>query len=232
MRSVWPWVVIAPLGWPVVPEVNTRSERSPEVIDAVRPAATSAEHRPPSRRKTSQSTTGSPVAVDRGGGESSVRSITTRSRSGSLSPARDRLVEHRRVVGAEEPSDGEEDPGPRLPQDVGRLVSLEPGVEGHQQRAGTDGAQGGDHPLGAVGRPDRHPVAPLDPVGHDGAGGGGHLVGQLVEGQPDGRPAGTVAVDHGLGLAEAGGGVLHQAGDGPPLQIPAGSSVTSDTPSG
>ena len=33
-------------------------------------------------------------------------------------------------------------------------------------------------------------------------------------------PAGPVDVDDGLGLAEAGGGVLHQAGDGPPLQIP------------
>ena len=65
MRRVWPWVVMAPLGWPVVPEVNTRSERSPEVIEAVRPAATSAEQAPPSCRKTSQSTTGSPLAVGR-----------------------------------------------------------------------------------------------------------------------------------------------------------------------
>ena len=48
MRRVWPWVVMAPLGGPVVPEVNTRSERSPGVIEAVRPAATSAEHTPPS----------------------------------------------------------------------------------------------------------------------------------------------------------------------------------------
>ena len=63
VRRVWPWVVMAPLGWPVVPEVKTRSERSPAVIEAVRPAATSAEQVPPSCRKTSHSTTGSPLAV-------------------------------------------------------------------------------------------------------------------------------------------------------------------------
>ena len=35
-------------------------------------------------------------------------------------------------------------------------------------------------------------------------------------------PSGPVDVDQRLRLAEAGGGVLHQPGDGPPLEIPAG----------
>ena len=60
---------------------------------------------------------------------SSVRSTTTCSRSGSESPAADRLVQHGRVVRAEEPLDGEEDPGTRRPQDVGGLGSLVAGVE-------------------------------------------------------------------------------------------------------
>ncbi len=87
MRNVWPWVVMAPLGSPVVPEVNTRSERSPEVIEAVRPAATSAEQAPPSCRKTSQSTTGSPLAVGGPATPSPRRRTTTRSSSGTLAPA-------------------------------------------------------------------------------------------------------------------------------------------------
>ena len=105
MRRVWPWVVMAPLGCPVVPEVKIRSERSPEVIEAVRPAATSAEHRaallagrPPSRP------TGSPLAVagvDRvvvaGAEDHHPLEVGHRLAGGH------RLVEHRRVVDAEEP---------------------------------------------------------------------------------------------------------------------------------
>ena len=35
-------------------------------------------------------------------------------------------------------------------------------------------------------------------------------------------PPGPLPVDDGLGLAEAGGGVLDQAGERPPLQVPPG----------
>ena len=222
MRRVWPWVVMAPLGLPVVPEVKTRSERSPPVIDAVRPAATSAEQAPPSWRKTSHSTTGSPLARRRPGcglvGAQDHHPLEV----GHRLPGRHRLVEQARVVGAEEALHGEEHPGPGLAQDVGGLGPLEPGVQRHEHGAGAHRAQGGDHPLGAVRRPDGHPVATVDPVGHDGPGGRGHLLGQLVEGQPGGGAAGTVHVDQRLGLPEAGGGILDQAGDGPPLEIPSG----------
>ena len=141
---------------------------------------------------------------------------------GHLGAGSHRLVEQPRVVVAEEPLHGEEHPRPRLGQDVRRLRSLEPGVEGHQEGARPHRPEGGDDPLGAVGRPDRHPVAAVDPVGHDGPGGGRHLVGQLVEGQPGGGPAGPVRVDQCLGAAEARRGILHQSGDGPPLEVPAG----------
>ncbi len=132
------------------------------------------------------------------------------------------LVQQGRIVGTEEALHGEEEPGARLAEDVRGLGPLEAGVEGHQQRPGTDRPQRRHHPLGAVGGPDGHPVPPLDAVGHDGAGGSGHLLGQLVEGESGGGPARTVHVDQRLGLAEAGGGILHQPGDGPPLEIPAG----------
>ena len=97
------------------------------------------------------------------------------------------LVEEPGVVGSEETVHREEHPGPRSAQDVCRLGTLESGVEGHKQRPGSYRAESGDHPLGAVGCPDGHPVATVDPVGHDGPGGRGHLVGQLVEGQRSGR---------------------------------------------
>ena len=35
-------------------------------------------------------------------------------------------------------------------------------------------------------------------------------------------PPGPCTSTSGLGVAEAGGGILHQAGDGPPLEIPTG----------
>ena len=132
------------------------------------------------------------------------------------------LVQHAGVVGPEEALDGEEEPGTRLAQDVCGLGPLEAGVQRHQHGAGADRAKGGDHPFSAVRGPDGHPVSPLDPVGHHGAGGGGDLFGQLVEGQPGGGPAGTVRVDQRLGLAESGRGVLHEAGDGPPLEVTPG----------
>jgi len=65
-------------------------------------------------------------------------------------------------------------------------------------------------------------LAAVDPVGHDGPGGRGHLVGQLVEGETDGRAVRAVDVDDRLQLTEPGGGILHQPGDGPPLKIPPG----------
>ncbi len=124
---------------------------SPEVIEAVRPAATSAEHTLASRRKTSQSTTWSP-ARDRpppsGPSDPSIR------RAQDHHPLEVRqplavghgLLEELRVVGAEEALDGEEEPGPRRPQDVGGLGPPVAGVEGNEQSTGTHGARARPRP--------------------------------------------------------------------------------------
>ena len=68
------------------------------------------------------------------------------------------LLQQGRVVDPQEAPDGEEGRRPRRAQDVGRLASLEPGVERDQHGPGPEQPEGGEHPLGAVGRPDRHPV--------------------------------------------------------------------------
>ncbi len=80
-----------------------------------------------------------------------------------------RLLEQLRIVGPEKALDGEEQPGPRSAQDVGSLRTPVPGVERHQQGPGGHGPECGLDPLGAVGCPDGHPVAPLDAVGHEAA---------------------------------------------------------------
>ena len=88
--------------------------------------------------------------------------------------------------------------------------------------AGADCAQCGDDPLDAVRGPHRDPVPGFDPVGDHGACGGGHLVGEPVE-RPAGDGAGRpVEVDDRLRTPEPGRGVLDQAGERPPLQVPPG----------
>ena len=141
---------------------------------------------------------------------------------GQCLAADDGLVEQGRVIGAEEPLHGQEDPGSRRPQDVRRLGSLVAGVQRHEHRAGADRAQGRDDPLRAVRRPDGDAVAGVDAVGHHRPGGRRHLLGQSVEGPARRRAARSVAIDHGLGVAEAGRGVLDQAGEGPPLEVASG----------
>ena len=126
-----------------------------------------------------------------------------------------RVLEHGHVVEAEEPRHGEQDPGPALGQHVARLRALEPGVDGDEGSPGADDAQGRQHPLVDVGRPDGGPVAGLDSSGH----GGPHRVPgcpvELVEAQPG------LAVDQRLPVTEAGGRGLDQPRDGPPLQVAA-----------
>ena len=126
------------------------------------------------------------------------------------------LLEHGRVVDAEEAAHREQGTGARPGEHVGGLGALEAGVERHQGGARSDQTQRGDDPLGHVGGPHRHPVAGVDAGRHGGAGHPQGVAFELGEAQPD------VAVGHGFGVPEPGGGVGHQAGDRAPAQVAAG----------
>ena len=87
------------------------------------------------------------------------------------------------------------------------------GVEGHQHRTnGVDG-ETGDHPCGAVGCPQGHPVATLDTARHEGARHGLDVFGDTPKREP-GRP-----VDQGLVVPVQVGGPLQGLGDRPRLPI-------------
>ena len=130
------------------------------------------------------------------------------------------------------PCDGEEEPGPRRPQDVGRLGPLVAGVERDEHRTGADRPEGGDDPLRAVRRPDGDPVAGLDPVGHRRPGW------RWPPPRPAGRTTSRVVVPPGpLRSTSASASPKRAAaswtrpGRVPHSRSPRG-SVTSDTPSG
>ena len=80
--------------------------------------------------------------------------------AGSGVPA---VLEHGDVVRAEEVGHGDEDAGAAAGEDDGGLGPLEARVDGHQDRAGGEQAEGRHRPFGAVAAPDGHPVARLDP---------------------------------------------------------------------
>ena len=108
-----------------------------------------------------------------------------------------RVLEHGHVVGAQEVGDGDEHPGPRPGQDVGRLGALEASVHRHEHRAGVEDAEHGDHPLGAVGTPDRHAVAGLDAGRHQGGAEAAGRLDQLGVGEA------RLPVEHGHPVGEA-----------------------------
>ena len=64
------------------------------------------------------------------------------------------------IVHPQEPPHGEQGASARRPQDVGRLGSLEPGVEGDQHHAGPEDAESGHHPLGTIRAPRARPAPP------------------------------------------------------------------------
>ncbi len=126
------------------------------------------------------------------------------------------VLEHGRVVVAEEAAHREQRPGARPGEHVGGFGPFEAGVEGHEGRAGADEAERGDNPLRHVGGPHGHAVAGVDARRHGRAGDPQGVAFELGEGEPD------LAVDHGLGVPEAGRGVGHQARDRSPAPVAAG----------
>ena len=182
VRSVCACVVAAPLGWPVVPEVKMRSETSSGCtrrgpgrghggLDAGRPRRGSRPDRRPAPRQT-----------PRWPSPPSSRNRTMRPQRAGVLPR-----QHGRVVDAQEPAHREEGRRARVAEDVSRLAALEARVQRHQHRAGPQRAQRGEHPLGAVGRPDGHAVARPDTGRHEAAGVAVDLGGQLRVGEAHAR---------------------------------------------
>ena len=168
VRSVWPWVVMAPFGRPVVPEVKMMSERSPGPT-ARQAAITScgvgpAAHQGPLPLDHALGTGQEFVPAEDGDlvgpgrlGEGALVVVTEE--DDPLEGGDVLLLEHRRVVDPEEAPDAEEGPGPRALQHVGRLGTLEAGVQRDEDGPRPEEPERGEDPLGHVRGPDRHPVA-------------------------------------------------------------------------
>ncbi len=118
--------------------------------------------------------------------------------------------QHGDIVGPEKFGDRDQCRGSGPPEQVGRLPTLEAGVDGHQHGPGHGEAQEGDGPLGAVEGPDGHPVARFDTGHHQGGREGASLLEEFCVGQP-GR-----AVLNGEMRAERLGGRGGYLGDAPP----------------
>ena len=199
-------VAAAPLGRPVVPEVKMRSETSSGSTAAARAAVTPASTRLAGLEEGRQARHRPPVCA------------RARTRRGTLVAQEDRARQvagvlarqQARVVGAQEPAHRDEGRRARVAHDVGRLTTLEPGVERHEHRTGPQEPERGEHPLGAVGRPHGHPVPRPDPGRNEAAGIAVDLLGQLRVGQAH------VTVHQRLRAAVPECGVVHQARHGAP----------------
>ena len=148
--SVRPWVITTPFGTPVVPEVKRMSDGSSGPSAALR-RSTSARGRGAAPARKSRHDCACPVGLALGDDDR----LERRQRGAGV-------LEHGDVVRAEEVGDGDEDAGPAAGEDHGGLGALEAGVDGHQDGAGGEDAEGSHRPFGAVAAPDRHPVARFD----------------------------------------------------------------------
>src|SRR5207248_323144 len=113
-------------------------------------------------------------------------------------------AQHGLVVRVEEVGDGEQQLRVGAFEHIAGLAALEPRVEWYDDTAGREDAEGGDHPLGAVRRPDRDTVAGLDTSRDQGARRAPDLLGQLGESEPrelDDEPDVRVIVNTGDGHA-------------------------------
>ena len=150
-RSVCACVISTPFGAPVVPEVNSTSLTSSpptardagvdgRVVDLVARRLELAERLVAAR-----------AVVEADHERHEVRELGAE------------LGQRRRVVDAEELADGEHDPRAAAFEDVAHLFALEPRVHRDHRATGTEDAERGDQPLVPVGRPDRGPLARLEP---------------------------------------------------------------------
>ena len=203
VRSDCAWVAAAPLGWPVVPEVKMRSERSSGCTAAARAALVAGSTASPAARNASSPVNGT-AATEVG----RLTVVAQEQHAGQVAGVM--AVEHGRVVGAQEAPHRHQGRGAGVADDVRRLSALEPGVQRDEHGAGAQQAEGGQHPLGTVGRPHGGPVPGADAGGHEAAGVAIDLLGQLGVGQPQ------LAVDQRLQLSVSPRRVLDQVGHGAP----------------
>ena len=209
VRRDWAWVVAAPLGYPVVPEVKIRSETSSGWTSAALAAVVEGMTDCPAARNSRSPTTGTRDGwrARRGGLCAVSQEDDPTQRAYVL------FLQQRGVVGAQEAADRDQGLCAGAAHDVGGLTALESCVQRDQDRATPQQAKRRKHPLGAVGRPDGDPVTGLDPRRHEGPGVAVHLLPQLREGQPH------VTVDERLRGSVAPRGILHQPGNGAPDQV-------------
>ena len=142
------WLSVAPLGKPVVPLVYCRLIGSSALSE-------------PLRSRSSSSPTAS--APDTSSSQSGPSSTTTRSRPADVAAD---LLDHGRVVRGLVRAGRDQHPRARLVQHVLQLRRPVGRVHVHQDHAGLGGGVLGQHPLDPVGRPQRQPVALLQPRGH------------------------------------------------------------------
>ena len=121
--------------------------------------------------------------------------------------------QHGGVVGPQEAPHGDERRHTGVAHDIGRLAALEARVERHQHGTGPQEAERAEHPLGAVGRPDGHPVARAHARGHEAAGVTVHLGRQSRVGEAH------LAVDQGLPCSVPQRGIVDETGHRPPDQV-------------
>ena len=202
-------VAAAPSDGPWCPRWKMRSETSPGPTAAARAAVTPASTPPPASRKAARVVSGRPSAPVSRTGRGTLVAQEDRARqvAGVLA------LQEARIVGAEEPADGDEHRHAGVADDVGRLTTLEPGVERHKHRTGPQEAERGEHPLRTVGRPHGHPVPRPDPGRNEAAGIAVDLLGQLRVGQAQ------VAVHQRLSVAVAECRIVDQARHGAPDEV-------------
>jgi len=110
------------------------------------------------------------------------------------------LVDHGPVVAGLEALGADQEPHPRLAQDIAKLVAAVRRVDGDQDEAGLGRGVLKQHPFGAVGRPDPDPVADRQSGGDQAA---GERVGVRVE-RRIGPPAAGRDVHEHLGVRVPG----------------------------
>ena len=151
-------------------------------------------------------------------GRGAVVEAHDRQQLGKLAP---QSGQGRRVVDAEELTDGERDPCTAAGEDVAHLLALEARVHRHDRAAGAEDAERGDQPLVPVGRPHRGALTRLetggDQTSRDPSGVGDQL----------GERDATTAIDDRVRVTEARRRVEGHRGDRRPEEVSSGGHVSS-----
>ena len=181
------WVSVAPLGAPVVPEVNwmligSSNCRRRRELGQPRPLGGAAAGRRRRRRRARPAGRGAdldhqlaaPAAAPR-------RSLPGAAPASSGASC----IEHAGVVAGLERGRGHQRPAADLVQRVFQLGQAIGRVDVDQDQAGPGGGELGEHPFGVVGRPDADAVARLEPERQQAGGEGVGPLGEFAPGPAD-----------------------------------------------